>query len=69
MDPGQEKVPDANRGVALWGNLVISIANHPPRLIATNKETGEVVWQTNLSDGQNALQFTAAPLALRRGRL
>src|SRR5579871_2815010 len=65
MDPGQEKAPDANRGVALWGNFVISVANHPARLIATNKETGKVVWETNISDGQNGLQFTAAPLALR----
>ena len=65
MDPKQEKAPDANRGVALWGNFVISIANHPPRLIATNKETGQVAWETNLSDGQNGLQFTAAPLPVK----
>ena len=26
MDPGQEKL-DRNRGVALWGNLVISVAS------------------------------------------
>src|SRR5437868_11888171 len=25
MDPGQEKVPLANRGAALWGNLVITV--------------------------------------------
>jgi alcohol dehydrogenase (cytochrome c) len=65
MDPGQEKVPDANRGAALWGNFVISVANHPARLIATNKETGKVVWETGISDGQNGLQFTAAPLAVK----
>ena len=65
MDPGQEKVPDANRGVALWGSFVVSVANHPPRLIATNKETGKVVWETNISDGQNGLQFTAAPLVVK----
>jgi len=65
MDPKQEKMPDANRGVALWGNFVISVANHPPRLIATNKETGQVAWETNLSDGQNGLQFTAAPLPVK----
>jgi len=65
MDPGQEKVPDANRGVALWGNFVISVANHPARLIATDKGTGKVVWETNISDGQNGLQFTAAPLAVK----
>jgi alcohol dehydrogenase (cytochrome c) len=65
MDPGQEKTPDANRGAALWGNFVISVANHPARLIATNKENGKVVWETNISDGQNGLQFTAAPLAVK----
>jgi alcohol dehydrogenase (cytochrome c) len=27
MDPKQEKAPDANRGVALWGSFVISVAN------------------------------------------
>src|SRR3954464_5966354 len=35
MDPGQEKAPLSNRGAALWGNLVISSANYPPRVIAT----------------------------------
>src|ERR1700674_5275087 len=25
MDPGQEKMPDANRGAALWGRFVITI--------------------------------------------
>ena len=61
MDPGQEKIDGANRGAALWGGFVISIANNPPRMIATNKETGKVAWETNLSDGQANLQFTAAP--------
>ena len=65
MDPGQEKLPLSNRGAALWGNLVISTANYPPRVIATNKETGKVVWETNLSDGQADLQLTAAPLAVK----
>jgi len=40
MDPGQEKVPLANRGAALWGNFLITVANYPARAIATNKETG-----------------------------
>src|SRR5580704_15112722 len=65
MDPGQEKIIATNRGAALWGSLVITIANHPPRMIATNKETGRVVWETNLSDGQPELQFSAAPLAVK----
>src|SRR5215471_8663353 len=45
MDPGQEKLPAANRGAALWGNLVVSVANYPARVIASDKETGKVVWE------------------------
>jgi alcohol dehydrogenase (cytochrome c) len=65
MDPGQEKIDAANRGAALWGSSVVSIANYPPRMIATNKETGKVAWETNLSDGQPTLLFSAAPLAVK----
>jgi alcohol dehydrogenase (cytochrome c) len=65
MDPGQEKVPLANRGAALWGNLVVTVANYPARVIATNKETGKVAWETNMADGQPDLQLTAAPLAVK----
>jgi alcohol dehydrogenase (cytochrome c) len=65
MDPGQEKVPLSNRGAALWGNLVISSANYPPRVIGTNKENGKVVWETNLGDQQPDLQLTAAPLVVK----
>jgi alcohol dehydrogenase (cytochrome c) len=65
MDPKQEKAPDANRGAALWGNFVFTIANYPPRLVATNKEDGQIAWETNLGDGQKDLEFTAAPLAIK----
>ena len=65
MDPKQEKAADANRGVALWGNFVISVANYPVRLVATEKDNGKVAWETNLSDGQPNLEFTAAPLAVK----
>ena len=65
MDPGQEKVPLSNRGAALWGNLVITVASYPARVIATNKETGKVAWDTNVADGQADLQLTAAPLAVK----
>jgi alcohol dehydrogenase (cytochrome c) len=65
MDPGQQKVPLANRGAALWGNLVVTVANYPARMIATDKETGKVAWESNLSDGQVDLQLTAAPLAIK----
>ena len=65
MDPKQEKFPLSNRGAALWGNLVISSANYPPRIIATNKDNGKVAWETNLDDKQVDLQITAAPLAVK----
>jgi alcohol dehydrogenase (cytochrome c) len=64
MDPGQEKLPLSNRGAALWGNLVVTTANYPARVIGTNKETGKVVWETNLND-QPDVQLTAAPLAVK----
>ena len=64
MDPNQQKFPLSNRGAALWGNLVISTANYPARVIATDKETGKMVWETNLSD-QPDVQLTAAPLVVR----
>ncbi len=62
MDPGQEKL-DRNRGVALWGNLVISVTSYDGRVIATDKESGKIVWDKNLRD-QPDLELTAAPLAL-----
>src|SRR5215831_13825219 len=65
MDPGQEKLPLSNRGAALWGNFVITVASYPARAIATNKETGKVAWEANLADGQVDLQLTAAPLAVK----
>ena len=63
MDPKQAN-QDRNRGVALWGNLVISVTGYDGRVIATNKETGEIVWDKNLTD-QADLELTAAPLALK----
>ena len=63
MDPGQQK-PDRNRGVALWNNLVISVAGYDGRVIATDKESGQVVWDKKLGD-QPDLELTAAPLALK----
>src|SRR5215467_3718575 len=63
MDPGQQK-PDRNRGVALWGNLVISVTGLDGRVIATDKETGKIVWDKNLHD-QDGMEITAAPLALK----
>jgi alcohol dehydrogenase (cytochrome c) len=63
MDPGQEK-QDRNRGAALWGNLVITAANWPPRIIATDKDTGKVAWETTFSDTPE-VHMTSAPLPIR----
>jgi alcohol dehydrogenase (cytochrome c) len=63
MDPKLEN-QDRNRGAALWGNLVISVTGYLGHVIATNKETGQVVWDKNLTD-QADLELTAAPLALK----
>src|SRR5205814_4325481 len=60
MDPKQEKFPLSNRGAALWGNYVISSASYPPRVIATDKDSGKIAWEANLSDEQRDVQITAA---------
>jgi outer membrane protein assembly factor BamB len=65
MDPGQEKSPLSNRGAALWGNLVVTVANYPARVIVTNKKTGKVAWETNMADGQPNLQLTGASMAIK----
>jgi alcohol dehydrogenase (cytochrome c) len=64
MDPKQAR-PGTNRGAALWGNLVISPANSPARVVATDKDTGKVVWQTNFTETQAQVRMTAAPLAVK----
>src|SRR6185437_7118768 len=65
MDPGQEKVPLSNRGAALWGNLVITVASYPARVIATDKDNGKIVWETNVAYGQADLQMTADVLPVK----
>ena len=64
MDPKQER-QSANRGAAFWGNLVITPANAPARIIATDKNTGKIVWETNLSQDLAQLQITGAVLRSR----
>jgi len=64
MDPRQERQA-VNRGAALWGNLVISPANSPARIIATDKTTGRLVWETNVAFDVPQLQITGAPLAIK----
>src|ERR1700730_15057753 len=64
MDPKQEAAA-TNRGAALWGNLVITPANYPARIVATDKTSGKVAWETNLVFGQSELRITGAPLAIK----
>jgi alcohol dehydrogenase (cytochrome c) len=66
MDPKQERQM-RTRGAALSGNLVITGAGgfgNSPRIIATDKETGKMVWETSFSDTPD-VTFTAAPLAIK----
>jgi alcohol dehydrogenase (cytochrome c) len=64
MDPKQERQL-RNRGAALWGNLVITGAGiAPPRIVATNKETGKVVWETSFPDTPD-VTFTSAALPIK----
>src|SRR6266571_1477409 len=53
-----------NRGVALWGNLVIS-HTLDGRLIATNKENGQVAWQRQVADPNKGEVITGAPLIVK----
>jgi alcohol dehydrogenase (cytochrome c) len=52
-----------NRGVALWGNLVIS-HSLDGRLIATNKDTGQMVWQRQVANPDKGEVITGAPLVV-----
>ncbi len=64
MEPKQEQQA-TNRGAALWGNLVITTANYPARVIATDKISGKIVWETNMMFGEPELRLTSAPLAVK----
>jgi alcohol dehydrogenase (cytochrome c) len=64
MDPKQERQM-RNRGAALWGNLVITGAGiNPARIIATDKDSGKVAWETSFPDTPD-VTFTSAPLAIK----
>jgi alcohol dehydrogenase (cytochrome c) len=64
MEPKQEQQA-TNRGAALWGNFVISAANYPARIIATDKITGKIAWETNMMFDQAETRLTSAPLAVK----
>src|SRR5438309_8327267 len=51
MDPKQQRQA-RNRGAALWGNLVISPSSGPARIVATDKNSGQVGWDSNVSDAE-----------------
>lgn len=53
-----------NRGVALWGNMVIS-HTLDGRLIATDKSTGQVAWQRQVADPDKGEVVTGAPLVVK----
>jgi alcohol dehydrogenase (cytochrome c) len=63
MDPKQEQQRQS-RGAALWGNFVVTAANSPGRVIATDKETGKVAWETTFPDIASVV-ITTAPLAIK----
>src|SRR5262252_5758385 len=64
MDPKQQRQVN-NRGAAFWGNLVITPANDPARIVATDKDTGKVVWETNVVFDQPLVQITGAVLPIK----
>src|SRR5580658_8366670 len=63
MDPKQQR-QDRNRGATLWGNFVITAASGPPRIVATDKETGKIVWESSFADTPEVV-LTSAPLAIK----
>src|SRR3954471_4379605 len=53
-----------NRGVALSGNMVIS-HSLDGRLIATDKDTGQIAWQRQVADPDKSEVITGAPLVVK----
>ncbi len=53
-----------NRGVALLGELVF-VGTMDARLVALDKDTGEVAWETEVSDWEQGYSITGAPLAVK----
>jgi alcohol dehydrogenase (cytochrome c) len=62
MDPKQQK-QSRNRGATMWGNLVVTAASDPPRIVATDKETGQVAWESSFADTPE-VELSSAPLAI-----
>jgi alcohol dehydrogenase (cytochrome c) len=53
-----------NRGVALWGDLVY-VGTMDARMIALDKDTGEVAWDSRVIDWQQGYSITGAPLVVK----
>ncbi len=53
-----------NRGVALWGDLVF-VGTMDARMVALNKDTGAVVWETEVIDWEQGYSITGAPLVVK----
>lgn len=53
----------ANRGVAISGDNVY-MGTLDAKLIAFNRRTGEIVWQTDVADYRDGYSITSAPLAV-----
>jgi alcohol dehydrogenase (cytochrome c) len=66
------RLPDAimpccdviNRGVALYGDLVI-FGTLDAKLVALNKDTGKVVWKKKVEDYKAGYSLTAAPIVVK----
>jgi alcohol dehydrogenase (cytochrome c) len=63
VDPKQQK-QSRNRGATMWGNLVVTAASDPPRIVATDKETGKVAWESSFADTPE-VELSSAPLAIK----
>ena len=53
-----------NRGVALWADLVF-VGTMDARMIALDRETGAVRWETPVGDWRQGYSITGAPLVVR----
>ncbi len=53
-----------NRGVALWGDLVF-VGTMDARMVALDKQTGVVRWETPVIDWRQGYSITGAPLVVK----
>ena len=53
-----------NRGLAIYGDLVY-VTTLDARLVAFNKDTGEIAWESKFGDWQASYTGTGAPLVVK----